>query len=174
MTDTNKNPPYTLKSNQSFTLDLCDADCKLVLNYQSMKKTQSGSLQIIEKLGEREIEKSRINIPFDPIREKLISILMSIDELIDDPGARDHLLRFIPGFKRDGLKKKRHFLIRIDIPAIVDHVFYVDEAETLIRNAINFVQNPSTKKALKQILEEYTNELKTKKRIHQSPIRSLD
>lgn len=170
MTDTNKNPPYPLKSNQSFTLDLCDARCQLVLNYRNVQQ-RSGPLH--EKPDEQEVKNAWINRLEDPIRKELISILESIDE-IDDYGVRDFLVHNIPSFKLDGLQKKRHNLIRIDIPYIVEYVIKAGETETLIKTTIEFVQdqNPAIKDKLEQLLIRSKNEEDNKKRISQPTMRS--
>lgn len=87
-------------------------------------------------------------------RKELFDALASID-YIDDFEVRSHLLNDIPTIKKDGLKTKRHQLIRIDLRNIIDHIYRVDEIETFIQNAIDFTQSQTIKDNLEKILEKY-------------------
>lgn len=103
----------------------------------------------------------------DEMREELISILQSIDEMLDMQ-VRSYLLRKYPPFKLDGLQKKRHRLMRIDLINIIDHVIYVGDVVTLIKNAIDFVQSPTLKKRLEVSLKRYRKTLNNRTIIRKS------
>lgn len=89
------------------------------------------------------------------IRKDLVGVLENIPEMVDKKVRTSFLQQSIPIIKLDGLQQKRHYLMRIDLRNIVDHLIYVDELEKFIEIIIDFVQNPTVNEKLKRILNNY-------------------
>jgi len=161
MADTNKNPPRRLKSNQSLTLNLCDAGCQLVLSYQNMDTSHKSNLSKLETASDtpkddkipNEIYSTETNEKLYIICTKIVSSLEK-STYLNNPNARGILLRRFDNRRRNQVPRDLDD-IYVDLTQMVFNVARDGGLDEFLKVAINDIPAPNIQDELKQSLEEY-------------------